>query len=336
MSPYLHTDESRFLPALRVDGHPELVVPPLACPFLVVRPSTHSAPVQAETLRWLEAYRLAEARADLLDCVSAVGELTALTYPGASRESLRLASDWTTLFFLMDDLVEERGADLAAISALNARYLAVLGGEAPGAEEGPVLHALWDVRERLAGVASAQWLRRFRGRVKEWLGAHVWEARNRADRTVPDVASYVHMRQYSVGMYFEFLLSELTDGYALPAEVESHEAVAQLARHANNQIAWANDVMTLGKELRQGDVHNLVMSLWKREGLELQAALERAVAMHNEEVARFQALARGLPSFGEADGAVQGLVRALRHYMGGHLGWGYSARRYRPLEVGAP
>jgi hypothetical protein len=38
-----------------------------------------------------------------------------------------------------------------------------------------------------------------------------------------------------------------------------------------------------------------------------------------EEVARFQARTRGLPSFGEADVAVQGLVRALRHYMGGHL-----------------
>jgi len=57
-----------------------------------------------------------------------------------------------------------------------------------------------------------------------------------------------------------------------------------------------------------------------------------------EEVARFQARTRGLPSFGEADVAVQGLVRALRHYMGGHLdlGWGYSARRYRPLEVPPP
>ncbi len=70
-------------------------------------------------------------------------------------------------------------------------------------------------------------------------------------------------------------------------------------------------------------------------GLDLQRALERAVAMHNEEVARFQALARELPSFGGVDGAVHGLVRALRHYMGGHLSWGYSARRYRPLEVGA-
>lgn len=329
---YVYTEEGRFLPPLGVDGNPGLTVPMLYCPFMTTSPpSEHADAVQRDTLAWLCEHRIVSGTTDpLFGSISTVGRLAAQTYLMAQRETLSVASDWTTLFFLVDDLSEKLGDDSVAIAAANSRYLSILSGS-DDAVVGPVDFGLRDVRNRIRALASERWLRRFIHRVEEWLNAHLWEARNRATGTIPDVSTYVHMRQFSIGMYFEFLLSELTDGYELPPALVQHEVVMQLARHASNQIAWANDVMTIGKELRQGEIHNLVLSLCQHEHMGLQQAIDRVAAMHNDEVRQFQALAGSCSRYGLTDAAVQCFIAALQNFMRGHIEWGYSAERYRPM-----
>jgi len=66
----------------------------------------------------------------------------------------------------------------------------------------------------------------------------------------------------------------------------------------NNVISWANDLVSIDKELRQGDVHNLAVVLSHERRLSLQAAVNLVGALHNAEVSAFIDLARRLPTRG--------------------------------------
>ena len=145
------------------------------------------------------------------------------------------------------------------------------------------------------------------------------------------------MRQFSIGMYFEFALSELTDGYGLSNELRTQPAVSLLARSANQQIAWANDILTVDKEVRQGDVHNLVLSIRQEHRLSLNEAIKEAIIMHNRAVESFLNSAAYLLTSGTDVAGLAKYIQALQHWMGGHLRWGFESKRYaRALQVQQP
>ena len=56
----------------------------------------------------------------------------------------------------------------------------------------------------------------------------------------------------------------------------------ELTRLANELVCWSNDLVSLDKELQQGDVHNLVQVLQHEHGLSLQGAVEQATQQHDE------------------------------------------------------
>lgn len=307
----------------------------LSCPF-VVRANVEAAQTQCDTLLWLEATGVDVSEQMFAD-ISEVGFLTAHTYPGASRETLRLTADWTTLFFLLDDLVEE-AASAAAIRARNQIVVETLRGTNTGSDivseaSRGVMAALRDVGRRAEALGGQEWMDAFCAEVSLWLDSHLWEHANREAKRIPLLDDYTAMRQYTIGMYFEFLLSEVTDGYRLtPAERTSEDAM-KLRRLASSEIAWTNDILTLEKELAQGDVHNGVLSLMQTEGLKLDAAIARAIAKHNETVRSFVELARRVRSNEQVSRGMLGLVQALENWMGGHTRWARHSKRYGGSRV---
>jgi hypothetical protein len=105
---------------------------------------------------------------------------------------------------------------------------------------------------------------------------------------------------------------------------------------ANNIGAWSNDLFTLEKELRHGEPHNLVLVLRQEFGLSLQAAVDAAAKMHDDEVRAFVKLASNLPSFGlTTDAALKRYVAALGAAIRGHFDWAKVTARYRPLAQAA-
>lgn len=282
--------------------------------------------VQHRTLLWLESQGIL-LNPPAFDDISEVGLLASHTYPDAPADKLQLAADWSTLFFLLDDFVETEDCE-AKILERNADVVSSLRNEPGSPNRTPIYTALRDVGSRAADLGGVNWMERFTEQVRLWLDSHLWERGNRKAQRVPPLAEYVAMRQFTIGMYFEFLLSELTDGYHLTeAERESPEVVA-LARLANTQIAWTNDILTLEKELRQKDVHNLVLCLMCDGGLGVRDALLRATEMHNQKVGAFLDLAQRVLGPGASE-SLHAYVRALQHWMGGHMLWAGKSRRYQ-------
>jgi hypothetical protein len=187
--------------------------------------------------------------------------------------------------------------------------------------------AMRDIGQRLKQAGGAQWMEFFTTHVTDWFAGHDWEAKNRANRRVPGEKEYTHMRQYTIGMYFEFMLTELYQGFIADTNRTS-AGYKRLSGLANFQIAMANDVMTFEKEADQGDVHNIVFSIMRHQVLPKETAMRIAVDMHNAVVRDFayelsRQKVKRLELYGED----------LKNWIAGHLQWGLQSKRYNPNLV---
>jgi terpene synthase-like protein len=313
-----------------------IVYPLLSCPFpSAVNP--HAAQAQQTTIAWARHFRLLQ-RETAYQRLNRLqyGMLMARAYPSAPLEALQIATDWSTWLFLLDDQCDEAGIgqDPEQLAHLHTRLLDVLRGVPPHQREEPLVHGLCDLYKRLAAHAPAGWLERFSGSVVQYFAANVWEATNRRQGAIPDAASYCVMRPFTSAVYPCLLLIELTDGLHLPSEVHDHPDVQRLAQMTNNVISWANDIVSLDKERRQGDVHNLALILAHEQKLSLQAAVDRVGALHDAEIRAFIVLARQLPSFAPAvDADLHRYVAGMRFWMRANLDWSLATMRYQPVTI---
>jgi 5-epi-alpha-selinene synthase len=137
------------------------------------------------------------------------------------------------------------------------------------------------------------------------------------------------MRPFTGGLYTYITLLEVTDQIILPPSVLAHPVVRRLTEMAATIVCWINDLISLGKELRQGDIHNLVLILQHQYELSLQAAIYRAVALHDAQVRAFLDQEMELPAFGpEVDAALARYISSLHCWMRGSLDWSYTSGRY--------
>lgn len=290
-----------------------------------------------ETSAWLEQFGLGPGNAHARSAFAAsfVG-LAAALHPRACRTALRLTADWYSLMFLHDDRCDSSGIgkDPARLQSLVDRLLSVFQGGPLRPDDEPFAHALADVRGRLLAWGGPTWFAELTGEVRAYLNALSWEATNRADGTVPPLDEYLHMRPITAGLQIDRAFLEVMDGVRLPCAVRNHPQVQQLAVHADRAVCWSNDILSLEKELQDGDVHNLIPVLMHARCLSRQAALDEAARMYHHEVEQFLAGEQALPSFGPAeDQLLCEYAGLLRDRVGGILAWSHHSSRYQVAEL---
>ena len=188
------------------------------------------------------------------------------------------------------------------LSEVDNRFLDVLAGGEPKVFDEPLVHALYDLRWRLeerlrSNALSEVWMRRFVRIFRGHLEATLWEAANRARDVVPDLESYLRMRPLTGGLSIITELMEIIEGSHLPQEVREHGAVRRVTEASHNVVCWANDILSLEKELRCNEVNNLILVLHYTQDLGLQQAIDRAAQMHDAEMRRVRSRGREFPSF---------------------------------------
>lgn len=308
-----------------------LQIPDLYCPF---DPAVHpeAASVHAETVAWARAMGLARDDQHVQALHKAkVGWLVARAFPVAGQmAALQIAADWITLFCLIDTHIESIHGQALSLVYLKG-LLNVFRDGAPPLIVDPYANALRDLRERMIAVNVPTWVTRFGEQLERLFGAYVDEAKYRQIAVVPEVAQYRKMREVSSGLYFGFRLGELTDNITLPPAVREHPTVRSLESKASLIVGLANDIYTVEKELAKGEVNNMVLVLMHEERISLEAAMMRAVEVHDAETREFIALARHLPSISpEVDVQLQRYVDVLSSMISGHRTWAIETARYVP------
>jgi 5-epi-alpha-selinene synthase len=313
-----------------------IVLPKLSCPFTRTI-NEHIETTHRGSVEWVWRFRLCpnEQTLRLFEAIG-IGRLAARTHPDCSRDKLQLVSDWYAWLFILDDIrdASEFNGDPEKLSVMDNRFFDILEGKVPNNRDTPLVFALHDLRERLCESLGARglsdvWMRRFIRTIKESFEASLWEAANRARGTTPGIESYVRMRPLTGGLSIITRLTEIIEGNHLPHEVREHPTVRHLTDASDNIVCWANDILSLHKELKTGEVNNLVVVLRNAEALTLQQAIDRAAKMYETEVRTFVELEEHLPSFGTAlDTALGRYVSFLRTRIQGVLDWSYESARY--------
>lgn len=265
--------------------------------------------------------------------------LTARAYPRAAPAELVLVAEWNLWLFVHDDGCDAGagGRDPDALASLYHALGAILRGGAAGLDAGAPARALADLVPRILAPAPAAWRARFLATVDDYLAACVWEARNRARRRAPTLDEYLRMRRDTGAVRTSIAMIERCEGIALPEPVRAHPRVEALVDACNDVVCWANDIVSLPKELASGDVHNLVSVLAEeRCDGDLDDAMELAVDLHDVRVAEFIQLAAHLPEFGRAaDEQLAWFVDTLCAWMRGNLDWSQESGRYADERVTA-
>lgn len=301
----------------------------LWCPFASrMNPALEHA--HAQSRAWgIEMGLLDGAEARRRFEAAAFARLTARAYPTAAVAELVLVAQWNLWLFVHDD-----GCDTAAAGrdpdALAGRYgelRGILRGASVAQRATPAVRAFAELVPRITAETPAQWRAHFVAMVDDYLAACVWEARNRAQARVPSVADYVRMRRDTGAVRTSLAMVERCERIELPPSVRRDPVVQSLADACNDVVCWANDIVSLDKELAHGDVHNLVRVVaHERCDGELAPALAIAARMHDDRVAEFIAISERLDP--APDGPLARFIDTLRAWMRGNLDWSLESGRY--------
>lgn len=309
----------------------QLKIPTLYCPFPSIV-NRHAATVDQQALVWAKRWNLLSSDQEYRRLhATGLGWLAARTHPEATLAALQLVADWCIWLFVHDDYCDESGfhCQPQELDRVHQQLRAILAGYRVPTTDDPLGSALADLAERTRRLAPADWFPRFQQSIASFFSAGVWEAENRAHGIRPDLATYRTMRPFTSGMYVYIDLIDVVDQIVLPPAVRSHPTLRSLAQLATHAACWVNDMLSVVKELRQGDVHNLVLALQHKDRLSLQDALNRAGALHDAEVRSFIDMASRLPSFGpQVDPLIQRYLGVLHAYMRGNLDWSFRSGRY--------
>ena len=261
-----------------------------------------------------------------------VGWLVARAFPTAGSCGLRLVADWTVLFCMLDDFIEKCNSAVDVEEYLQY-LLNLFRADIAGSFDDPFAAGLLDLRSRLLALGELSYFTNFADQMEALFAGFITEAQNRDLAQIPDVASYLPLREVTVGLHILFTLGGLLEGFSLPDSVRAHPAIRTLATRTSNIVGWANDVFTYEKEFRAGEIHNLVLVLMNERRISIGEAVVQAVAFHDNEVRSFLQEIEQLPSFGAADADVQRYVEMLRCWIRGHFDWAHETGRYRPFEL---
>jgi hypothetical protein len=265
--------------------------------------------------------------------------LAGLCYPDADVDALTLCNDFLVYLFYVDDQAEEDerfGKHPESLQCYFERHLHALRQGTESERDDPAGHLLASIRRRLLPRASERWLARFACDVSDYLlrgtlvGARHWTA-----GTVPSFEAYVEQRAWDSAVQCTQDLLEVAGAGELPAEVCERPEWAELRRRCTNIVAFTNDLVSYPKEVRHhSSPNNLVHVIATHEGRSVDAAIERVIEIVNQEVARFEEVARRLPtSFGaEVDARVGRYLAGQRAWMVGNLLWSLATGRYVDAE----
>jgi 5-epi-alpha-selinene synthase len=304
-------------------------LPELWCPF-PSRISPYAEEVHQGTSVWLERFELWNDERLQRNYIADVSYLAARYHPDLPCATLQLVSDWYTWFFCQDDLYHETriGRSADQLDSFHSQLLLILRGAVPSYGDAPLAHALYDLWQRWSQLATPMWLNHFTYHISEFLVAMEWEATNRLYGAPPTLATYLRLRPVTGGLTIEQLIAELTEGVTFPSSVAAYPVWQHLRLLADHAVCWLNDLVSLDKELRQNDIHNLVLVLQHEHQIPVEEAVKRAAAMHNAAIAAFIELASKLEACDER-AKLQRYVEILQTRIRGNFDWTYGARRYQ-------
>lgn len=318
-------------------------VPQIGTPFLVNEgPQMEEA--QRRHMKWANERSVFCSKEERWRFASMnIGALADLLYPEASSpEDLQLVADWCAWLLLRDDRWDatEDPWEWERLAGRDRAYLRLMrqptrrkpeSSPREAYDEDDTLYgALADLCARLRAHACREGLpepvdRRFVSVMRNFFFASVRQIAYQQRGVIPALSDYVRMRSVTGGLdILTFVLATL-DGVRLSKRLFDEPDIRRLTAVTHNICCWHNDLVSLNKEIANGEVHNLILVLQhepERGCKSLPEAVDAAVGMIREELRTFTELEREVLAKGGARAqAAAWYTRMLRNRVGGVIVW---------------
>ena len=312
------------------------LLPTLSCSF-PSKLNKYSAELEEYSISWLNKFHILREGSDFKRFRRGkFFMLTASTYPYCQLEELKLVNDWIIWLFNWDEQcdVSSLSNQPELIYRNHKRFLEILKGVKPNSVDLPLSHALYDIRKRLLEIDQKKGLNSFVYHVEKYFQGCVQEAINRQRKIVPDLDTYLKLRQLTGAMNTAIELMILCNHLRLPSFLLDYEIFRKLTLITNQVVCWDNDIISAYREIKNGDVHNLIFVLHHHKQISLPEAMKLGVEMRNQELENMIRLEASLPSFGEEiDTELAKYISGLHAWIRGNLDWSILTDRYQSTEI---
>jgi 5-epi-alpha-selinene synthase len=313
----------------------KLVLPDLYCPF-PSQINKYADVLEDYAIQWVQHFNLIENISEYQRFSKAkFFLLAAYTYPYCQLEDLKIANDWMSWLFVLDDQCDSSnlGEKPELMKALHNRFLEILNGAEIKKYDTPLSQALGNLRQRMLQIGNTKWFNHFVYSVKKYFDGCVLEAMNRANKTMPNLDKYTMIHLLSSAVDISIDLSEFCNHYIISDFVRNHEIVKMLKLMTNKIICWCNDIFSAPKEIASGDVHNSIIVLHYQQKISLAQAVAIVADMHNQELKSFLDLQASIPYFGEEiNTEIAKYLSGLHAWIRGNFDWSCHSGRYQTGE----
>jgi hypothetical protein len=205
--------------------------------------------------------------------------LTASFHPWICESEFDLASQSYAWMILMDDAgASGFGDDPDLVREFTEANLSAMDG-APAAGSSPSERAFHDIWRRCSLGMSPAWTARARENWCSCLRGFPVEAANRRAGLPMLSAEWLQLRRETGGVKVMLDLTERLRGAEVRDDLFQQLGLAEMISLVQDIIDVVQDILSLAKEKRDGDVNNLIMALRRESGCSEQEALRQAAAM---------------------------------------------------------
>ncbi|RAJ82316.1 terpene synthase family protein [Chitinophaga dinghuensis] len=294
----------------------------------------HADMVKTATDNWIdERYQFLPKQMQMKYKLSNFGYITARCLPDIHDfqkfEPCGRFMLWGTVF---DDYYEH--CNELQLQGLSQRVVDILNGDKVLLDEHPIFHELVVVRNELRAFMPDIWMQRFNEHVRVFIDSMQWEAPYKTNKVHPSLATFMTIREITIGVHAFLDLIEIQTGTILPNEIMDHAYMKQLYALTSRIFAWCNDFFSLEKDMGR-EVMNLVFVVQKEYNLSFEDACTEAMRIHDKDVADLVALQKNQPDFGEFNSVVKAFASYLGTMIEGQNAW-YNVDTKRYQKGGHP
>ncbi|MFE2955076.1 terpene synthase family protein [Nocardia tengchongensis] len=230
----------------------------------------------------------------------------------------------------------ESAATRVEFSAVIGELIEVL--EDPGranSPELPVARALRDLDGRVAAMGSPVQRRRWADDTEKYLLAKLWEAGRRRAGPLPPLASYVHLRRLGGANVACLMLTDISLGREVSAEVMCSPPMTELVKAAADLADLDNDLLSFARESGPGEEFpiNGVTAAALHGARDTAAAVDCALRFRDS---RMRALLELSVHFARSpDSPAADFSRGVCDWVSGHIDWIMKSGRYSQLPLGS-
>lgn len=300
--------------------------------------------IESHNKQWAINLKLCNEQSKLLHAGLAQG--AAYAFRNASVENLKLYTDYTFLFLIIDDILDEAWQSIHSrqiLANIFTAFIECLKGIPTELDNNQyeyifpkfkaICDAFYDLHKRL--IIKKEPLKYFINSVQELFNIYLQEFTHRFNKQQPKLVDYINIRMIAGGPDTFCELVYLLQGIKINEKTRHNPLLLKLKEHAYKALVIANDILSLSKEIKYKDnTTNYILLLREKNKSTLQEAFTICLEHYNDEMKQFLKIKKSLlteihnPNLDQHQELTY-MIAIISNHIGAHLQWALATDRYK-------